>query len=1405
MLAAEKRQLLVGFCLAMSVAADTGNDFSSNFFTDLAPLLALFGERVTMQFMSQSTGWADNIILAMAPLGIITAIVGAIRAGGPSWLKAIIGRARKSRAVAEFELMSSTSNEVCELWNGQQIVRVMGEGPILEFVILPPEELDNRERITGKLRQGTPKTGDTASTDKSSRLIAIRNTSAATPNLTLNVHNQVGRRELYIVATLGIVLQFGVLVYCGLATRSLRLPKGESPVADYAFPCTASGTLLLVIGILLCAHVVENSTAEKRYRPRREARVIWLQGSGTVNDQAFKSFAIFPEDTQALVTTSCRTGEEHGQDEETEGAVPNTRAASAISDMGAKFRESITVAGVLVSICGFVIQFTGLRGMHWSASIAQLGAIIAMTLLRAWVRRNLAKNPKALPLVSGHELDWLAMTLGNHTDAPWLHPLEDYRRWSKYCRPWADSSCRPWDCGLPAGDEGWDWKTTAVENPENPKSRKIIKHSPDSWSKAHGLMGIRRDLGKLTDRLGPASAEAISLARAIEITMDALFDTLTGEFTWSLSVSGEPVYFRLSRERVGRWKTYSDELESALSLWLYYVNKKEWGKCKNNDEILYKANDMCSRREVDAHRVVGFAFKSPISLNIDKCQYKHRSPGSACKDASLAVESYRPLKTLYAQYMFSAFMWAAANTMEGPIEDEADVRPAPGDGTSGDSTWQSITLHNARLSKMAQEIQTTGLGSLEEIYLAIIPPLSGMNKLPRADAIIEWTRGHAKLHEQLGHWNCWIQHFGNEAAEMYLQLFQAATTALQQTNITRKATALLMECLKAVTDAIKIRKVQQFEKKDVQKLVQLKSKLYKELRSADIDISAHLLRLYQLQGRFWGLSFIENTIALGDEEIAHNNHLKVSRTKINWKDILDWTPLHYAAAKPSPEALKKLLLYRADTNVQDIRGRTPLYYACWHDDATIVLSLLREGAESNMQDTTIHGQNDAINSLIEAGVDVDVVDGLGNTALLWAALWGGSKTGLRERNGRTPLHLAAIADTDEASKRHEKDANPNAKDRFGAASGYQNIGATVDNKDKDGRTPLHRAAENGHDGKRAAIEAKDGLEWTPLHRAAVNGRETAGAVIKAKDGNERTPLDWATSTGHEAVVQLLEKNGAVQRKDGDGWTPFHWAAENGNEVMVGLLLDWGLSTEAKDEDGRTPLHRAAESGNEVIAGLLLDQGAVIEAKDRDGCTPLHRAAANGHEAVVRLLLEEGAAIEAIADNGGRTALQAASQGGHLQVVDRLLSAGANDHPSFFPLFSAALGCPSHYRIEVLHTTNSQNQTETRGGDIPSVSNSTTISDGGQTAQPQQPNDDGGASQHKTRSTRLNAGTNRITKAGEPKKDHRPIEKKYRDRLNKRFAELRVLLNVQEKGKAEVLDEAIQALKKKQMPEVEMTA
>ncbi|RYP39999.1 hypothetical protein DL767_001933 [Monosporascus sp. MG133] len=479
MLAAEPLQLLIGACFAACVAADAGDDFSNNLFSDLAPLLALFGERVTTQFMSQSMGWADNIILAMAPLGVITAIVGAIRVGGPSWLKAIIGRARENRAVAESELMSSTSNEVCELWNGQEIVRVMGEGPIREFIILLPKGIDKngdrgskattpsqptttsrggsssvdgqmtnpkicqdvlamkldkesdaksdeesdvwkeyleeynpatiREHIFGPQQRRDPSETEKGSgrrkvrekptvqsnnssdcvqqeqdlekalsrphtrevrddsnseTPDESRLpiVVIRNTTAHTPNLTLNVHNQVGRGELYVVAAFGIALQLGVLVYCGFATSypTLSFLKDGNPVAEYSFPCTAAGTLLLVAGMLACSYVVENSTSETRYRPvaGREARVIWLQRSGIVNDQAFKSFAIFPTNAQALVTTSQRLED---PDEEDSGQEDPGQEDSGQED---PVQEIVAVTATMVSICGFIVQFTGLREMH---------------------------------------------------------------------------------------------------------------------------------------------------------------------------------------------------------------------------------------------------------------------------------------------------------------------------------------------------------------------------------------------------------------------------------------------------------------------------------------------------------------------------------------------------------------------------------------------------------------------------------------------------------------------------------------------------------------------------------------------------------------------------------------------------------------------------------------------------------------------------------------------------------------------------------------------------------------------------------------------------------------------------------------------------------------------------------
>lgn len=58
-------------------------------------------------------------------------------------MKATIGRARESRGFAEMELMTSTSHDVCELWNGSQIVRVMGSSPMKQILCFPNLKKDH--------------------------------------------------------------------------------------------------------------------------------------------------------------------------------------------------------------------------------------------------------------------------------------------------------------------------------------------------------------------------------------------------------------------------------------------------------------------------------------------------------------------------------------------------------------------------------------------------------------------------------------------------------------------------------------------------------------------------------------------------------------------------------------------------------------------------------------------------------------------------------------------------------------------------------------------------------------------------------------------------------------------------------------------------------------------------------------------------------------------------------------------------------------------------------------------------------------------------------------------------------------------------------------------------------------
>jgi hypothetical protein len=122
---------------------------------------------------------------------------------------------------------------------------------------------DDLGRWRASSRRGTNQATEQATEEP--EIIVIRNTDGAAPNISLNSHNQVGRGELRAVTVIGTITQLGVLLYSGLATYypAWQFPKNDLSIASYAFHCAATGTLVLVGGMLICAHVVESSTLEE--------------------------------------------------------------------------------------------------------------------------------------------------------------------------------------------------------------------------------------------------------------------------------------------------------------------------------------------------------------------------------------------------------------------------------------------------------------------------------------------------------------------------------------------------------------------------------------------------------------------------------------------------------------------------------------------------------------------------------------------------------------------------------------------------------------------------------------------------------------------------------------------------------------------------------------------------------------------------------------------------------------------------------------------------------------------------------------------------------------------------------------------------------------------------------------
>jgi len=353
---------------------------------------------MTKQYLSESTTFLDYFIFAMAPIGILTAIISTIRVCGHSSLRAFIGRSQEGDGTVEAELCTSTSRDVCELFNRGGITRVLGKPEILELIYLPQNRsLDLLQEYLNKSETAAEKgvcswwqrEGGSSSTKAKKDSHGKGPFFAPNPNLSLNVgivkpQNWV----LYAIATTGLILQAGVLALAGTGVWilgwNLNGVLESSASRDYAPIMFITGTILMCNGMWSCASLIGQTTHEVRFRrvkpldpaiPANPPRLLWLQpGPQKIGDQSFDPFAYF-EDTASN---------------------PLHTWTSSRKDLDERF-ETYTFFAVLAVLIEYLMQFIGLRGMKAWVSLAQLGITLMMSILRGCLRmQRLGRNDNML-------------------------------------------------------------------------------------------------------------------------------------------------------------------------------------------------------------------------------------------------------------------------------------------------------------------------------------------------------------------------------------------------------------------------------------------------------------------------------------------------------------------------------------------------------------------------------------------------------------------------------------------------------------------------------------------------------------------------------------------------------------------------------------------------------------------------------------------------------------------------------------------------------------------------------------------------------------------------------------------------------------------------------------------------
>ena len=421
------------------------------------------------------------------------------------------------------------------------------------------------------------------------------------------------------------------------------------------------------------------------------------------------------------------------------------------------------------------------------------------------------------------------------------------------------------------------------------------------------------------------------------------------------------------------------------------------------------------------------------------------------------------------------------------------------------------------------------------------------------------------------------------------------------------------------------------------------------------------------------------------------------------------TVLMNAAASGSADAVKVLLEHGADVKAKEkVHGQTALMFAAALNRAAAIKVLLAHGAEPNV--TT------KVNPVARVRFDQDgniVEDRPGAPG---APAAGGGRGGRGGRGGAAAAAPRTAAQQDKADEEADaqaaaeatKAANDAAKadlDTLAHALELKSANFLLAKPkaragDVAARAPRRTGAEFMGGMTALLFAAREG------HMDAVRALVEGGAGLNVSNGDKFSPMVMAIVNGHYDVAQYLLDRGAdpnVASVSGltalyavidVQWAPHAWFPQPNIEQEKTGYLDLMKSLIAHkanvnapisdklwfrsftndytwvDPGGATPFWRAAQSSDVAAMKLLVEAGADPKIATKAGDTPLLAAAGIGWAAnwsvnapvplvdAVKYCVELGNDVNA-ADNRGYTALHGAAYLGDNDMVNYLISKGAN--------------------------------------------------------------------------------------------------------------------------------------------------